>query len=96
MQLKSVLAWLVKTQIRTAIKYNFTQYLPKPCDKLLVRPDIYCLTKAKRDKLIGYFQELYRDGTLLKLSATHNMYWPAGHKTAEFIPFHKAIQKKLY
>ena len=48
--LNKTLIWLVNTQKMTAIKYNLT--LPKPCTKLILRKDIYCLNDTERNQLI--------------------------------------------
>ena len=84
--LNKTLTWLVNTQKMTAIKYNLT--LPKPCTKLILRKDIYCLNDTERNQFIDATIKMYQDGSILNLTSIHQRYWPAGHKFAEFYPWH--------
>ena len=94
-ELNQTLTWLVNIQKKTALRYKLT--LPKPCDSLKLRQDIYCLAQnaTLMNEFIDAYTKLYLDGTILRLTSLHNRYWPAGHKTAEFNPWHRQLCYRL-
>jgi tyrosinase len=59
------------------------------CKRLRVRKDIKCLTELELSELIDAFQELYRRGIMDRFSLIHAAYWPATHKFAEGITWHR-------
>lgn len=59
------------------------------CKKLHVRKDVKCLTDRELSELIDAFQQLYKRGIMDKFSLIHAAYWPATHKFAEGIPWHR-------
>ena len=77
--------------VRLYIQQRFAKTYPvrPPCKKFHVRKDIKCLTKKESYELISVFKALYANGVFDLFSLVHGSYWPAIHKFAEAVPWHR-------
>ncbi|CAG2113172.1 unnamed protein product, partial [Medioppia subpectinata] len=66
-----------------------------PCRRLYVRKDFKCMTEGERMAFIRAVRRLYLNGVMDRLADIHYGYWPAGHKTADFVPFHRQLGNEL-
>ena len=80
--------------VRQFLNYSFTVLADikpdKPlCPKLHVRQDWKCLTHQQRRRVVDVWEEMYKRGDVQNLTDIHVKYWPAWHKTPEFLPGHR-------
>ena len=53
------------------------------------------MTDSERMAFIGAVRQLYANGVMAELADIHYGYWPAAHKTADVVPFHRKINLEL-
>jgi hypothetical protein len=54
-----------------------------------------CLTHEERIDVIEVFKELFRNGVMDRLTWIHSHYWPATHKFAEAMIWHRWLLNEL-
>ena len=86
--------------VRQFLNYSFTVLADikpdKPlCPKLHVRQDWKCLTEQQKSRVVDVLEKMYKRGDVQRLTDLHVKYWPAWHKTPEFLPGHRWINNEI-
>ncbi len=76
-------------------RYAITNPKKPPCSKFHVRKNIKCLTESERKKFIAVFQKLYDNGFIDEITKIHSTNWPAVHKFAEGVIWHRWIMNEF-
>ena len=53
------------------------------------------MTDSERMAFIGAVRQLYANGVMAELADIHYGYWPAAHKAADLMPFHRKVTLEL-
>jgi hypothetical protein len=82
---------------RKYIQHRFAKTNPslKPCNKLVVRKNIKCLTNKELKKFIVAFKKLYSRKIIDKFTKIHDRYWPAVHKFSVGPIWHRKFINEL-
>lgn len=70
-------------------KFAATNPVRPACKRLVVRKDFKCLTETEKYEFLNALRELYRNGVIDTLALVHSSLWPAFHKFAEALTWHR-------